>query len=563
MRRISTIGTALVVASIALVAPPAAAGDARPASPPPAEAAPSRTEAPPMAITWGAGTRGSDGSTTAPAADASADSAPGSAAARAASPAPETTPSAAATGAPTTEFELQFDPSVTESQKTVFRAAAEIWAGELVIRVPVTIAVTFASLPPGALGGAAPTSAWVDEPKFPDSGTAYVVALANQHVGRDLDPGVADIDVVVSTQIDFYEGTDANVPSDKYSLLLLALHELGHGLGHTTWARETSTNNFAVTVGGVPLSYDRFVTYNGRSIAAMGTSELGTALRSNALTWNGTEAARRSGSSKVLYAPSSWEQGSSVGHSNDPTQLMYPFVFKGDSYLSIPTLTVGHAVRRRLAGPGGRAREVRRVDHPRLPRPLRPAHGTAHHGRPPSTAARAGSTSCSRYAYSDEWVGGLVDGYYQSTLGRRPRRQRSGLLDLGHRPGHDAGVGGGVLLCLVRVLHPLGRHQPSLGGGPLPPDPPPEPRRAAASPTGPASPTPAWAATSSPTTSSSRSSRVATGSAALSRACWAASPTPAVTPTGPTCLKNGRDVELAIFLAGSDEYNSGSRSRFR
>ena len=67
--------------------------------------------------------------------------------------------------------------------------------------------------------------------------TWYVPALANQFLGRDSDPRQPEIDLVVNADHPFHEGLDpASAPTDRISLLTLALHELAHGLGHTTLA---------------------------------------------------------------------------------------------------------------------------------------------------------------------------------------------------------------------------------------------------------------------------------------------------------------------------------------
>lgn len=436
VRTKAPIGAA-VVAALILVGAPASADHA---PTPETTSAPAsgvvEAPAPPMAITWAAPTTAEPATDADTPADAPADTpadapagetsdsagvrpdegatGPGAASARAAAPAP-----AAATEPASAEFALQFDATATEPQRHVFEEAARIWAGVLEIRVPVTVAVTFDALPPGALGGAAPTSAWLNHPSFPDRDVAYVVALANQHAGADLDPGVPDIDVVISNEEPFYEGADENVPSDRYSLLLLALHELGHGLGHTTWARETSPGNFAVRDGGIPLSYDRFVaTSTGRPITVMGSAELRSALRSP-LYWVGPEADRVSGPSIPLYTPSSWEQGSSVGHLDDPCSLMFPFLCQGDSATAIPTITVAM-----LADVGWPLPPVgRQAFGAAITRDFLDRYATPDELRTVDAQLRAGVSRLDivrSYAFSDEWVGALIDGYYQSTLGRQP-----------------------------------------------------------------------------------------------------------------------------------------------
>lgn len=418
MRRTATLVAAVAMAAPMLVATPAAADEATATTPTQAHSGPTEVSARPMTVTYGA-----------PAPDDSTATAPpdeleqtdgqrqGHAAARSASSAPS---ASALSSAPTAEFDLLFHANITESQRAVFRAAARIWGEVLAIRVPVQIYVEADSLPPGALGGAAPWSYWVDDPKFPRADVAYPVALANQHVGEDIDPGTFDIGVVISSDVDFYEGLDTAVPVDQYSLLQLALHELGHGLGHTTGAYiPDGQTRVRVKEAGYSLPYDRFVANSaGKRITDMSDSELQVAVV-NPLKWIGPEAARRTSSSKALYAPDPFEPGSSIGHSNDPNQLMFPFIFQGEATSTIPSLAVGMLSDIGWPLPvSGRQAFGAAVTRDFLDRYATPTEMRSVESR--LIAGTSRDAIVKSYAFSDEWVGALIDGYYLSTLGRLP-----------------------------------------------------------------------------------------------------------------------------------------------
>lgn len=483
----------------------------------------------------------------------------GAASARVGSPAP---PAAALSTAPTPEFSFEFGASVTESQRDVFRAAARIWGDVLQIRVPVVIAVESGELPPGALGGAAPLSFWVGDPRFPRADSAYPVALANQHSGVDFDPGLPDIDVLISSEIDFYEGLDTSVPGDKYSLLQLALHELGHGLGHTTGAYEEPPGSGTIKVvqGPYSLPYDRFVANAaGKTITSMSTSELQTAVK-RPLYWVGPEGKRRSSTAISLYAPDPFEWGSSIGHSNDPNQLMFPFIFTGDATTKIPSLAVGMMsdIGWPLPAAGGQAYAVA------IARDFLDRHATPTERRSVESKLKAGTNRLDivkSYAYSDEWVGTLIDGYYQSTLGRGPdasgRAYWIGVIKSGTTPAEVAAYfyaspeyfsrSGGTNRKWVGDLYRqiLHRNPDSSGLN-------------------------YWTGLADRGVGrdvialdffqsiESRRDRVRR----LYRDLLGRNPDTSGHAYWADVLKNGRDVELAIFLAGSQEYYNRSQKRF-
>jgi hypothetical protein len=116
-------------------------------------------------------------------------------------------------------------------RRQVFRRAGEIWGRFLYSPVPIRVLVNFEPLGGSTLAAAAPESVERDFPGAPEANTYYVAALANSLAGFDLSPESADLGVTVNSSAPFYLGLDDAAPPGTSSLLDVALHELGHGLG--------------------------------------------------------------------------------------------------------------------------------------------------------------------------------------------------------------------------------------------------------------------------------------------------------------------------------------------
>jgi hypothetical protein len=234
--------------------------------------------------------------------------------------------------------------------QAAFDYAAKIWSSILVSTVPITIDAYWQSLAPGVLGQAGPNDffEWSSsQPAGAQSNTWYTVALANQLTGYDLAPTTTDMESTLSSNINWYFGTDGNTPANQYDFVSVALHEILHGLGNIGLANyDTATGQGSWGFGtGYPAIYDRYVE-NGWGQRILNTSlfpnpsvALGNQLTSNNLFFNGPNAvAGNNGVRPKLYAPSSWRQGSSYAHLDeytyprgDPNSLDTPAFGNGES----------------------------------------------------------------------------------------------------------------------------------------------------------------------------------------------------------------------------------------
>lgn len=325
------------------------------------------------------------------------------------------------------DFVFDFDDGVDPERREVFEAAAGIWSDVLEVEVPIDVRVAEVSFPnPNILGGAEPTDLHADDVSFPAPGIWFVSAQANQFAGRDLDPSQPEIDIVISSDFDFHVGIDDQVPADQTSLLSLALHELGHGLGHITFARPVA-GSWAITWPTprdrqLPLAYDAFLLDGAQTpLIELPPTALGTALTSRVL-WGGAEGVRADGGLlPELYAPPVFQLGSSVSHLDErtyPGGLMSPNIADGEALLSVPELTQA------MFADFGWGLEVSGREESfitALSRDFLRAFPTPTQLDQLVAALRSGTPRgevVAAFANSDVYLGRLLDTYYLSTLGR-------------------------------------------------------------------------------------------------------------------------------------------------
>ena len=217
----------------------------------------------------------------------------------------------------------------TTEAEDAFEFAVGIW--ETLITSPVTIVVDadFDPLGENILGGAGPISIRRNFANAPQASTWYPIATANQLAGFDIESGIADIQATFSsTYTDWDFGTGSSTPGDKISFTSVVLHELGHGLGFLGSMRVDDGSGIDECRGtsgegcygyfGSPMIYDRFAE-NGSGTALISfsnnTPSLTTQLTSNNLFFDSPGGNfANSGVRVPIYAPSTWNQGSSYSH---------------------------------------------------------------------------------------------------------------------------------------------------------------------------------------------------------------------------------------------------------
>lgn len=217
-----------------------------------------------------------------------------------------------------------------------FEYAVSIWETQITSPVEIKVLADWGNLGAGVLGGAGAANNAINFSGAPVPNTRYPIALANKLAGSDLftssyDCGtgtaIAGPDICASFNSAFsswYFGADGNPPGNLWDFSSVVLHELGHGLGFygsMTYGANCGGSGLGCWGYGFynePFIYDRF-TENGAGTALLSfpnkSSQLGTQLVSGSVYFDGPNANAANGNTRVpLYAPFSWQQGSSYSH---------------------------------------------------------------------------------------------------------------------------------------------------------------------------------------------------------------------------------------------------------
>lgn len=229
--------------------------------------------------------------------------------------------------------------------KAAFQRAVNYWATQVSSPVPITVDATYTALGPGILGSAGPSSVWRDFSGAPKAGTWYADAVANKRHGSQLDPS-PDIVARFSSSFSNWSFATTSAPAGKYDFQSVVTHELGHGLGFLGAGR-VSGGTGTVRLSGFPFAYDLATKKGSTALLSLkdSSSALAAALTSNAVVFD-TAAVRSANGGKPakLYAPSTWQQGSSYSHLDEAT-------FRAGNRDSLMTPQLGSGETIRSAGP--------------------------------------------------------------------------------------------------------------------------------------------------------------------------------------------------------------------
>jgi hypothetical protein len=178
-------------------------------------------------------------------------------------------------------------------------------------------------------------------------GFAYADALAEATCGCELG-GSQRPDIVANFNSAFsrwYLGTDGNPPANRYDFVTVVLHELGHGLGFLSSFGVSGSHGYWGFTDGVdlyPLRYDRH-EYSGSRDAANRlidrrkypnpSAALKVELTDGSVFFGGPGVVAVHGGRARLWAPGSWNTGSSNSHFDENAfppgtidALMTPFL---------------------------------------------------------------------------------------------------------------------------------------------------------------------------------------------------------------------------------------------
>ena len=217
--------------------------------------------------------------------------------------------------------------------RNAFEYAVDIWESELTSTVPIRIRAEWRSLGSGVLAQAIWGSAYANFGGEQHMNTFYPVALAEKITRREIN-GTSEADIVASfnSRASWYFGTDGNTPSGKMDMVTIVLHEIAHGLGFTdTYDVEEAQGSVGLPNDGesVPFIFDLFVENktdeNLLHDFQSPSTALAAQLQSSDVFFDSPLAVQAlKGTRPELFAPSSFDNGSSISHLDESTFSTIP-----------------------------------------------------------------------------------------------------------------------------------------------------------------------------------------------------------------------------------------------
>jgi PKD repeat protein len=210
-----------------------------------------------------------------------------------------------------------------QDAQTAFSYAAGIWGGYLNSPSPIVIKACWTDMGSSFIlgyGGAA------NMPVI--SGTAYPQALANILYTYDTNGASPEIAAAFNKTFNWYFGTDGQTPGGEVDFVSVVLHEICHGLGFLGMMDVSGSQG---NWGAFPAIFDTY-SVNGagqgllnESLFPNPSNALYLQLTGNNVFFNGPQTvAANGGSPAKLYAPSSWNPGSSYSHLDYNTYRLTP-----------------------------------------------------------------------------------------------------------------------------------------------------------------------------------------------------------------------------------------------
>jgi hypothetical protein len=227
--------------------------------------------------------------------------------------------------------------------KIAFQYAVDVWKDLIYSPVPIRIKATWEVLASDVLGSCSPSDYYYNFNSTQIWNCYYPVALVEKMMGQEVNSPLAyDVEASFNSSFtNWYFGTDGATPVDKYDFVSTALHELGHGLGfHGFFYTQRGRGGYGDT-DGLSAAFDQYVI--NKSDEQLVNSKLFTnpsikMYQSLTSGWLAFKTVLVSDSLPRLYAPVTWDSGSSVYHLNDntypdgdPNSLMTHAMGKGEA----------------------------------------------------------------------------------------------------------------------------------------------------------------------------------------------------------------------------------------
>jgi hypothetical protein len=278
-------------------------------------------------------------------------------------------PPAALRKAKTAVIEVEYGSGFSSEARQAFQRAVEIWERHVRSDVTITIDAAFEELDTDVLGGAGPQFVYTDDTDGDGRPDAFFGdALLDAREGTEQQPGEPDIVARFNSGRDDWHFGEGAAPAGTIDFTTIVLHEIGHGLNYfgQTDVDETGVGRYGVVdfnqdgqPDGIPSIFTRFLAEQaGNGALTLLTNEgafpnpsreLGNALTGGRLVFEGAESNEAADGSDSptpakMYAPASYEQGSSISHLDERT-----YGVEGENSLMTPQIATAETVR--LPGP--------------------------------------------------------------------------------------------------------------------------------------------------------------------------------------------------------------------
>lgn len=227
----------------------------------------------------------------------------------------------ARTSATTATFIVTYNGFSPEAQQS-FQRAVDIWSTLVSSPVPIHITANWTTQQANVLGSAGPSTLRLGSDGTQKAEGLYGIALAEKIARRPLNSdSEPDISASFNKSVNWYYGIDGQPGAGQYDLTTVVLHELCHGLGFLS----TFTINGTTASYFSPTVFDHFLE-NGRGQRLLneqlfpnGSNTLYKQIVGDSLYFNGPILLQQTGQRAKLYAPTSYDDGSSVSHLDERT----------------------------------------------------------------------------------------------------------------------------------------------------------------------------------------------------------------------------------------------------
>jgi hypothetical protein len=239
----------------------------------------------------------------------------------------------AKSNAPNATFVVEYIgfESAPTGAKEAFDEAVRIWSTLITSSVPIKIQAQWAALGSNVLGSAIYTAAYANFKGAQKLNVYYPVAIAEKITGENLNGDDPDIFARFSSNTNWNFNFMTPPSSGQFDFTTVVLHEIGHGLGFAGTFSVSGTNGqYGLSGSGVPIVYDVPIE-NGSDVNLIAGFASPSAAMRTQLIGNNLFFDTPTSSRPKLYAPSTFDQGSSISHldeqtygSNNSNALMTP-----------------------------------------------------------------------------------------------------------------------------------------------------------------------------------------------------------------------------------------------